>query len=423
MIKLDLSNSKLGNDLSKYEDEVKRIHKVLHEKTGAGSDYLGWLDWPLNYDKDEFKRILALKERMQGKYDVVLVCGIGGSYLGARAALEMIKGLYPEDGIEVIFIGNTFSHTYLSQVLNHIKDKEVVLNVISKSGTTTETSVSFRIFEQFMEEKYGAEAKNRIFATTDKARGTLKALADKKGYETFVIPDDIGGRYSVFTAVGLLPLALANVDIEDLMKGSLKAYEDYNNDDLNTNDAYKYAVARRVLDDKGYSAEYFVTYHLQLTMVAEWWKQLFGESEGKDLKGILPTSACFSTDLHSLGQFIQEGKKTEYETILYIDEMPQDIVFPEDKENLDNMNYLAGKKVSWVNEMAFKGTLSAHSEEGNNPNMVIHLKDNSAYSFGYMIYFFFLACGMSCYLLGINPFNQPGVEVYKKKMFALLGKE
>ena len=423
MIKLDLSNSKLGNDLSKYEDEVKRIHKVLHEKTGAGSDYLGWLDWPLNYDKDEFKRILALKERMQGKYDVVLVCGIGGSYLGARAALEMIKGLYPEDGIEVIFIGNTFSHTYLSQVLNHIKDKEVVLNVISKSGTTTETSVSFRIFEQFMEEKYGAEAKNRIFATTDKARGTLKALADKKGYETFVIPDDIGGRYSVFTAVGLLPLALANVDIEDLMKGSLKAYEDYNNDDLNTNDAYKYAVARRVLDDKGYSAEYFVTYHLQLTMVAEWWKQLFGESEGKDLKGILPTSACFSTDLHSLGQFIQEGKKTEYETILYIDEMPQDIVFPEDKDNLDNMNYLAGKKVSWVNEMAFKGTLSAHSEEGNNPNMVIHLKDNSAYSFGYMIYFFFLACGMSCYLLGINPFNQPGVEVYKKKMFALLGKE
>ena len=423
MIKLDLSNSKLGNGLSKYEDEVKRIHKVLHEKTGAGSDYLGWLDWPLNYDKDEFKRILALKERMQGKYDVVLVCGIGGSYLGARAALEMIKGLYPEDGIEVIFIGNTFSHTYLSQVLNHIKDKEVVLNVISKSGTTTETSVSFRIFEQFMEEKYGAEAKNRIFATTDKARGTLKTLADKKGYETFVIPDDIGGRYSVFTAVGLLPLALANVDIEDLMKGSLKAYEDYNNDDLNTNDAYKYAVARRVLDDKGYSAEYFVTYHLQLTMVAEWWKQLFGESEGKDLKGILPTSACFSTDLHSLGQFIQEGKKTEYETILYIDEMPQDIVFPEDKENLDNMNYLAGKKVSWVNEMAFKGTLSAHSEEGNNPNMVIHLKDNSAYSFGYMIYFFFLACGMSCYLLGINPFNQPGVEVYKKKMFALLGKE
>ena len=423
MIKLDLSNSKLGDDLSKYEEEVKKIHKVLHEKTGAGSDYLGWLDWPLNYDKDEFKRILALKERMQGKYDVVLVCGIGGSYLGARAALEMIKGLYPEDGIEVIFIGNTFSHTYLSQVLNHIKDKEVVLNVISKSGTTTETSVSFRIFEQFMEEKYGAEAKNRIFATTDKARGTLKALADKKGYETFVIPDDIGGRYSVFTAVGLLPLALANVDIEDLMKGSLKAYEDYNNDDLNTNDAYKYAVARRVLDDKGYSTEYFVTYHLQLTMVAEWWKQLFGESEGKDLKGILPTSACFSTDLHSLGQFIQEGKKTEYETILYIDEMPQDIVFPEDKENLDNMNYLAGKKVSWVNEMAFKGTLSAHSEEGNNPNMVIHLKDNSAYSFGYMIYFFFLACGMSCYLLGINPFNQPGVEVYKKKMFALLGKE
>ena len=423
MIKLDLSNAKLNEDLSKWQDKVTEAHKWLHEKTGLGNDYVGWVDWPLNYDKDEFKRILDLKKRMEGKYDTVLVCGIGGSYLGARAALEMINGLYPDNGVEVIFIGNTFSHTYLSQVLNHIKDKEVVLNVISKSGTTTETSISFRIFKQFMEEKYGEDAKNRIYATTDKARGTLKQLADKEGYETFVIPDDIGGRYSVFTAVGLLPLALANINIEDLMKGSLDAYNDLNTDDLNKNPAYQYGVARRILDNMGYSAEYFVTYHLQLTMIAEWWKQLFGESEGKELKGILPTSACFSTDLHSLGQFIQEGKKTEFETILYIDDMPNDIIFPEDKENLDNMNYLAGKNVSWVNEMAFKGTLSAHSEEGNNPNIVIHLKDNSSYSFGYMIYFFFLACGMSCYLLGINPFNQPGVEVYKKKMFALLGKE
>ena len=423
MIKLDLSNAKLNEDLLSYQEKVTKIHNDLHNKTGAGSDYVGWVDWPINYDKDEFKRILALKERMQGKYDVVLVCGIGGSYLGARAALEMISGLYPDNGIEVIFIGNTFSHTYISQVLNHIKDKEVVLNVISKSGTTTETSISFRIFKQFMEEKYGEDAKDRIYATTDKARGTLKQLADIEGYETFVIPDDIGGRYSVFTAVGLLPLALANIDIEALMKGSLDAYNDLNNDDLNNNPAYQYGVARRILDNMGYKAEYFVTYHLQLTMIAEWWKQLFGESEGKELKGILPTSACFSTDLHSLGQFIQEGSKTEFETVLYVDEMSDDITFPSDDKNLDNMNYLAGKKLSWVNEMAFKGTLSAHSEEGNNPNIVIHLKDNSAYSFGYMIYFFFLACGMSCYLLGINPFNQPGVEVYKKKMFALLGKE
>ena len=423
MIKLDLSNAKLKEDLLSYQEKVTKIHNDLHNKTGAGSDYVGWVDWPINYDKDEFKRILALKERMQGKYDVVLVCGIGGSYLGARAALEMISGLYPDNGIEVIFIGNTFSHTYISQVLNHIKDKEVVLNVISKSGTTTETSISFRIFKQFMEEKYGENAKDRIYATTDKAKGTLKQLADIEGYETFVIPDDIGGRYSVFTAVGLLPLALANIDIEALMKGSLDAYNDLNTDDLNYNPAYQYGVARRILDNMGYKAEYFVTYHLQLTMIAEWWKQLFGESEGKELKGILPTSACFSTDLHSLGQFIQEGSKTEFETVLYVDEMSDDITFPSDEKNLDNMNYLAGKKLSWVNEMAFKGTLSAHSEEGNNPNIVIHLKDNSAYSFGYMIYFFFLACGMSCYLLGINPFNQPGVEVYKKKMFALLGKK
>ena len=423
MISLDLSNAKLDEDLSKWQEKVSKAHKDLHEKTGKGNDFLGWVDWPLNYDKEEFERILALKNRMKGKYDTVLVCGIGGSYLGARAALEMVKGLYPEDGIEVIFVGNTFSTTYINQVLKHIENKNVVLNVISKSGTTTETAISFRIFKQFMEKKYGEDAKNRIYATTDKARGTLKALADKEGYETFVIPDDIGGRYSVFTAVGLLPLALANVDIEALMKGSLDAFNELNTDDLSKNPAYQYAVARRILNDKGYTAEMFVTYHLQLTMIAEWWKQLYGESEGKDGKGLLPTSACFSTDLHSLGQFIQEGTKTEYETVLYIDDMEGDMEFPTDSDNLDNMNYLAGKKLSWVCEKAFEGTLDAHSNEGNNPNMVIHLKDNSAYSFGYMIYFFFIACGMTCYLLDINPFNQPGVEVYKKKMFKLLGKE
>jgi len=423
MISLDLKNAKLDEDLSKWQDKVSVAHKQLHEKTGKGNDFLGWVDWPINYDKDEFKRILDLKQAMKGKYDTVLVCGIGGSYLGARAALEMVKGLYPEDGIEVIFVGNTFSTTYINQVLKHIENKSVVLNVISKSGTTTETSISFRIFKQFMEKKYGEDAKNRIYATTDKARGTLKALADKMGYETFVIPDDIGGRYSVFTAVGLLPLALANVDIEALMKGSLDAYNELNNDDIKSNPAYQYAVARRILNNKGYSSEMFVTYHLQLTMIAEWWKQLYGESEGKDLKGLLPTSACFSTDLHSLGQFVQEGSKVEYETVLYIDNMEGDMEFPSDKDDLDNMNYLAGKKLSWVCEKAFEGTLDAHSNEGNNPNLVIHLKDNSAYSFGYMIYFFFIACGMTCYLLDINPFNQPGVEVYKKKMFKLLGKE
>ena len=422
MIRVDLENAKLNEQLADYAESVKKAHCDLHERTGKGSDFLGWVDWPVNYDKEEFRRILELKDRMKGRYDTVLVCGIGGSYLGARAAIEMINGLYPDNGIETIFIGNTFSHTYVSQVLNHIKDREVVLNVISKSGTTTETSISFRIFKQFMEEKYGDEAKDRIFATTDKARGTLKQLADRMGYETFVIPDDIGGRYSVSTAVGLLPLALSGIDIEELMKGSLKAHEELNDENVLTNPAYQYAVARRILDKAGYSAEYFITYHLQLNMIAEWWKQLFGESEGKDGKGILPTSACFSTDLHSIGQFIQEGTKTEFETVFYVDDMPLDIVFPDDEENLDNMNYLSGKKLSWVNEMAFEGTLSAHSEEGNNPNIVIHLENNSAFAFGYMIYFFFLACGMTCYLLDVNPFNQPGVEVYKKKMFRLLGK-
>ena len=424
MLKLDLTNAKLKEDLNAYQAKVSEAHKWLEEKTGAGNDYVGWVKWPLNYDKEEFERILALKDKLAGKYDVLLVCGIGGSYLGARAALEMIRGLYPENGPEVIFIGNTFSNNYISQVLKHIEGKDVVLNVISKSGTTTETSLAFRIFKQYIEKKYGKEeAKTRIIATTDAHKGTLKNLADLEGYEEFVVPDDIGGRFSVFTAVGLLPLALAGVDIKELMEGSLKAMYDYSKESIEENDAYKYAVARRILDNQGYTAEMFVTYELQLTMVAEWWKQLFGESEGKDGKGILPTSACFSTDLHSLGQFVQDGRKVLYETLLLIDELGQDIEFPGDIDNLDNMNYLTGKNISWVNKMAQQGTLSAHADDGNVPNIEIHLKDNSAYSFGYMIYFFMRACGMSCYLVGVNPFNQPGVEVYKKKMFKLLGKE
>ena len=423
MIKVDLSKAKLNKPIEAYQKAVNEAHAKLHEKTGAGNDFVGWVNWPNTYDTEEFNEILKLKEELKGRYDTVLVCGIGGSYLGARAANEMIRGLYPDVGIECIFVGNTFSHTYISQVLKHIENKEVVLNVISKSGTTTETSIAFRIFEQFMYEKYGEEAKDRIIATTDANKGTLNKLATEKGYRTFTIPDDIGGRYSVFTPVGLLPLALVGIDIRALMEGSKKAYEDLSNPDLKVNPAYQYAVARRILDDEGYKAEMFVTYHLQLTMVAEWWKQLFGESEGKEGLGILPTSACFSTDLHSLGQFIQEGKKVLFETLFNIEEMPLDISFPEDKDNLDNMNYLASKKLSWVNEMAMEGTLSAHTEEGNVPNICISLKDNSAYSFGYMIYFFFKACGMTCYLLDINPFNQPGVEVYKRKMFKLLGKK
>lgn len=423
MMKLDSTQAFLKEEIESYQADVTRIHKMIHEKTGAGNDFLGWVDWPVNYDKKEFERIVALGERMKDKADCIVVCGIGGSYLGARAAIEMIQGLYPDNGKEVVFVGNTFSSTYVSQVLNHIKDKEVVLNVISKSGTTTETALAFRLLKQFMERKYGKEgAKDRIIATTDKARGTLKALADKEGYDSYVIPDDIGGRYSVLTAVGLVPMALAGIDVRRVMEGFLAAYNDLNTDDLAKNDAYRYAVARRILQNQGYNVEMFVTYEPQLNCLGEWFKQLMGESEGKDGKGILPDSATFSTDLHSLGQFIQEGKKVLFETLLQIEKPTLDTIVPNDPENLDSMNYLAGKNLDWVNKMAMKGTLAAHVETGGVPNLQISMPDMSGYSFGYQCYWFFLATAMTCYMLDINPFNQPGVEVYKKNMFKLLGK-
>ena len=423
MMKLDSTQAFLKEEIESYQADVTRIHKMIHEKTGAGNDFLGWVDWPVNYDKEEFERIVALGERMKDKADCIVVCGIGGSYLGARAAIEMIQGLYPDNGKEVVFVGNTFSSTYVSQVLNHIKDKNVVLNVISKSGTTTETALAFRLLKQFMERKYGKEgAKDRIIATTDKARGTLKALADKEGYDSYVIPDDIGGRYSVLTAVGLVPMALAGIDVRRVMEGFLAAYNDLNTDDLAKNDAYRYAVARRILQNQGYNVEMFVTYEPQLNCLGEWFKQLMGESEGKDGKGILPDSATFSTDLHSLGQFIQEGKKVLFETLLQIEKPTLDTIVPNDPENLDSMNYLAGKNLDWVNKMAMKGTLAAHVETGGVPNLQISMPDMSGYSFGYQCYWFFLATAMTCYMLDINPFNQPGVEVYKKNMFKLLGK-
>ncbi|MDE6196105.1 MAG: glucose-6-phosphate isomerase, partial [Erysipelotrichaceae bacterium] len=323
----------------------------------------------------------------------------------------------------ILFIGNTFSSTYIKQLLDYIKDKEVCVNVISKSGTTTETALAFRFLKQFMEEKYGkVEAAKRIVATTDKARGTLKAMADKEGYTTFVIPDDIGGRFSVITPVGLFPIAVAGIDIEALMKGVQKAYQDMDTSDLDKNPAYAYAVCRRILQNQGKDTEMLVSYEPQMAMLAEWWKQLFAESEGKDGKGVLPCSANFSTDLHSLGQFIQEGKKVLFETLLLVEKPMLDLTFPKDETDADQMNYLAGKSVDWVNKMACQGTLEAHVETGKVPNLILTMPDMSAESFGYMCYFFFRACAMTCYLLDINPFNQPGVEVYKKNMFRLLGK-
>jgi len=423
MMKFDASHGFLKEEISSYQTEVSRIHRMIHEKTGAGSDFLGWESWADNYDKAEFDRMISLAEKLKDKAEVVVVCGIGGSYLGARAALEMIQGLYPDNGTEVVFVGNTFSSTYMSQVLHHIKDKSVILNVISKSGTTTETALAFRLLREFMEAKYGKEeCRERIIATTDKARGTLKALADKEGYQTFVIPDDIGGRYSVITPVGLLPMALAGVDIKAVMAGLKAAHDDLNTDDLAKNDAYRYAVSRRILQNQGYNVEMFVTYEPQLRVLGEWWKQLMGESEGKDGKGILPDSATFSTDLHSLGQFIQQGKKVLYETVLTVEKPTLDEKVPNDAENADGMNYLTGKSLDWINKQAFAGTLEAHEVSGSVPNLLISMPDMKEYSFGYLCYWFFLATAMTCYMLGINPFNQPGVEIYKKNMFHLLGK-
>lgn len=425
MIKFDSSHAFIKEDeILAYQEKVTERHQMIINKTGKGNDFLGWVDWTQNYDKEEFSRVLSVAKKVKDKAEILLVCGIGGSYLGARAAIEMIQGLYSKNKTEVIFIGNTFSSTYFKQIEEYIKDKSVVLNVISKSGTTTETAMAFRMLKMMMEERYGKEeCKERIIATTDKARGTLKELATKEGYETFVIPDDIGGRYSVLTAVGLFPLAIMGIDIERVMAGAQKAVEDCSIADLKKNSAYQYAVARRVLQNHGKDAEMLVTYEPQMTMVAEWWKQLFGESEGKDGLGVLPCSANFSTDLHSLGQFVQEGKKILFETLLLVETPTLDGTFPKTEDDQDGMNYLAGKSLDWVNKMACKGTLEAHEITGNVPNLILTLPDMSDYTFGYMCTFFFRACAMTCYLLDVNPFNQPGVEVYKKNMFRLLGKQ
>lgn len=422
-MKINFEHALLKENIADYQDRVNEIHELLFKRECKGNDFLGWLDWPYEYDKEEFARIKEVGKEIRENADVLLVCGIGGSYLGARSAIEMMKGLYPDDKPEIIYTGNGLSSTYLYQVLNHIKGKSVYLNVISKSGTTTETAVAFRLFQQYIEETYGEEeASKRIIATTDKARGTLKNLADVKGYREFVIPDDMGGRYSVFSAVGLIPIAAAGLDIEELFKGCQKAYEDFRTPDLSKNIAYQYAVARRILENQGKGIELFVSYEPSMTMIAEWWKQLFGESEGKEGKGLYPASVTFTTDLHSMGQFIQEGTKSLFETVLTLENPMHDIIFPENKENLDNMNYLAGKNIDWVNKMACQGTVEAHVETGNVPNILISMKDNSEFSYGYMIYFFFRACAMSVLMLDVNPFNQPGVEVYKKNMFRLLGK-
>lgn len=423
MLKVDLSHTGIEQELKDYSEKVKEIHKIIHEKTGAGNDFLGWVDWPKDYDYEEVANIVEASKRINEECDTLVVCGIGGSYLGAASAIEMLNGLFADSKVKIIFLGNTFSSTYTAQVLKYLEDKEFAINVISKSGTTTETSIAFRLVKELAIKKYGKEKANkRIYATTDKARGALKNESNIEGYKTFVIPDDIGGRYSVLTAVGLLPIAVSGQDIREILAGAAQARLDFENSSLNDNEAYKYAVARYILNKKGYPVEMFVTYEPHFQKLGEWWKQLFGESEGKEGKGLLPDSVTYSTDLHSLGQFVQEGTKVLFETNFLVNEPQLDLEIPSDETNLDGLNYLAGKKMSFVNEKAFLGTLAAHEEDGQVPNIVITMDAMNAYNYGYLVYFFEKACAMSAYLLGINPFNQPGVEIYKKNMFKLLGK-
>ncbi len=413
-----------SHELDACREQITAAHNVLMNRTGAGNDFLGWLDLPVDYDKEEFARIKAAAKKIKEKADILIVIGIGGSYLGARAAIELLKSPFynnlKKDTPDIYFVGNNISPTYLNEILSICEGKDLCVNVISKSGTTTEPALAFRIFKKLLEDKYGKEeAKERIFATTDKARGTLKELSNTEGYETFVIADDVGGRFSVLTAVGLLPIAVAGCDIDAIMAGAQSAREAYMNDDMN--DCYKYAALRNILYRKGKSVEMLVSYDPAFAMMAEWFKQLFGESEGKDNKGIFPASATFSTDLHSLGQFIQDGTRIMFETVVDIKNVKQDLFLEDDAENLDGLNFLTNQNMSVVNRKAMEGTILAHTE-GGVPNIVIEIDKLDEFNFGEMVYFFEKACAISGYMLGVNPFNQPGVESYKKNMFALLGK-
>ncbi|MBO5653519.1 MAG: glucose-6-phosphate isomerase [Clostridia bacterium] len=406
--------------------DVKRAYGVLASREGAGNDFLGWVDLPENYDKEEFDRILVAAEKIKKSCDVLVVIGIGGSYLGARAVIEFVKSpLYnnmKKDTPDVYFAGNSISAAALTELLSICEGKDICVNVISKSGTTTEPAVAFRVFRSLLEEKYGVEgARERIFVTTDKARGTLKAFSTERGYETFVVPDDVGGRFSVLTAVGLLPIAVAGISVSDLMAGAAAARQELCNDDALNNPVLKYAAYRNAFYRQGKVAEIMVSYEPCAAMLNEWWKQLYGESEGKDKKGLLPDSVIFSTDLHSLGQYVQDGLRIMFETVLSIGDPGAAFEIPNDDANVDGLNFLSGCQLDYVNKQAMLGTLLAHND-GGVPNLVLELADRSAFSTGYLLYFFELACAVSGYTLDVNPFNQPGVESYKKNMFALLGK-
>ena len=405
---------------------VKAAHEALHSGTGLGNDFIGWLNLPTDYDKEEFARIKAAAKKIQSNCEIFVVIGIGGSYLGARAAIDFLKSPnyndLCKDTPKIYYIGNSISSNALAELLEICEGKEISINMISKSGTTTEPAIAFRVFRELLEKKYGKDgAKDHIFCTTDKSRGTLKALADREGYETFVVPDDVGGRYSVLTAVGLLPIAVSGADIDALMAGAKAAQDAFADPDLNSNDCYKYAAIRNLLYRKGKEIEILVSYEPAFVMMNEWFKQLYGESEGKNQTGIFPTSVIFSTDLHSMGQYIQDGSRTLFETVVLFDKVQREVVIGNDPENLDGLNFLTGKTMDFVNRKAFEGTVLAHND-GGVPNIILNVDAMDEYNLGYLIYFFEKACAISGYLLGVNPFNQPGVESYKKNMFALLGK-
>ncbi len=411
------------------QERVSSCHDMLHDGTGEGSEFSGWVDLPNTYSMEEFEKIKSVAEEIRSSCDVFIVLGIGGSYLGARAAIEMLSHNFynelPEEkrsGPKIYFAGHNISSAYLKELFDIIQGRDICINVISKSGTTTETALAFRIFREYMEEKYGKkEASRRIYATTDKKSGALKKLADKEGYETFVVPDNIGGRYSVLTPVGLLPIAVAGIDIGEIMGGAKTAAEHLSDDSIDNNPSYQYAAIRNILYSMGKTTEIIVNYEPNLFYFGEWFKQLFGESEGKGKKGILPTSLNFTTDLHSMGQYIQDGRRDIFETILNVEKSKEKILIPKDEADLDGLNYISGKTLDFVNKSAMRGTVTAHVD-GGVPNLIINIPEVSPYYFGYLVYFFEKACGMSGYLLGVNPFNQPGVEAYKKNMFKLLGK-
>ncbi len=429
-IKVNFDNAKIfEKKVMKYSKQVAEIHKKLHEKANDEKEFCGWINLPTEYDKEEFTRIKKAAKKIQADSDILLVIGIGGSYLGARAVIESLNNTFynmqdkeQRKTPQILYVGNSLSPNYLTDLVNYIGDKDISINVISKSGTTTEPAIAFRIFREIMENKYSLkEARSRIYVTTDSKKGALKELAEKEKYETFVIPDNVGGRYSVLTAVGLLPIAASGINIDELMEGARTAQDRYSDENLKYNECYKYAALRNVLYEEDKNIEILVTYEPKMHYFIEWWKQLFGESEGKEEKGIYPSGAEFTTDLHSLGQYIQEGRRNLFETVINIENPENDITLKKEEDDMDNLNYLSGRTLDYVNKKAMQGTIAAHVE-GDVPNIVVNIDKLDANNMGQLIYFFELACAMSGSILGINPFNQPGVEKYKTNMFKLLGK-